>query len=135
VYLFQVVLLYLGIRETKIKKYLGRLSYPSALLSGLTITLILAIIYSLANYLYFKAGGSDMVNFALSENKRFLTEMKKTEEIAQSNKVIIDAFSAGSQAWSAFMEKLVVGIVFTFIFAMVLRKRDEPVVMKVEKSN
>jgi len=133
VYLFQIVLLYLGIKETKMKKYLGRMSYASALLSGLIITLVLAIIYSLANYLYFKFGGNNMINFALSENKRYLIEMKKPEDLVLSTKMITEAFRPGSQAGSAFTEKLIIGIVFTFIFAMILRKRDEPVIMETNK--
>ncbi|HXA02636.1 MAG TPA: DUF4199 domain-containing protein [Cytophagaceae bacterium] len=133
VYVFQIVLLYIGIKETKMKKYLGRISYVSALLSGLVITTVLAAIYSLANYLYFKFGNNDILNFALSENKRFLTEMKKTEDIVQSTNMIIEAFSPGSQASSAFTEKLIIGIVFTFIFAMILRKRDEQVIIEENK--
>jgi Na+/H+-dicarboxylate symporter len=130
VYIFQIILLYLGIKETKVKKYSGRMSYVSALLSGLVITLVLATIYSLANYLYFRFGNSNILNFALSENNRILTEMKKTEDIAKRSKMITDAFSPGNQASSAFTEKLIIGIVFTFIFAMILRKRDEPVIME-----
>jgi Na+/H+-dicarboxylate symporter len=133
VYVFQIVLLYLGMKETKVKKYLGRMSYASALLSGLIITLSLAVIYSLANYLYFKFGDNHIINFALSENKRFLTEMKRPEDIIQSSKMIAEAFSPGGQAGSAFTEKLIAGIVFTFIFAMILRKRDEPVIFEVNK--
>src|ERR1700751_5722676 len=71
-YVFQIALLYIGIKETKVKIYSGQISYASALLSGLVITMVTAIIYSLANYLYFKFGNNDMMNFALSENKRFL---------------------------------------------------------------
>jgi hypothetical protein len=132
-YIIQVIFLYYGIKETKIKKYLGRISYPSALLSGLAITITLAIIYSLANYLYYYFGNSDVMNFALMQNEKYLTEIQKTEMIAENTKIIIDAFSPGSQAKSAFTEKLILGIVFTFIFAMILRKKDEPVIMEVNQ--
>jgi Protein of unknown function (DUF4199) len=127
VYIFQIGLLFMGIKETKEKKYAGNMSYASALLSGLIITTALALIYSATTYLYFRFANDSMVNFALSENKRYLTELKKPELIAQSSKMIVEAFSPGSQAGSAFIEKLIVGIVFTFIFAMILRKRNEQV--------
>jgi hypothetical protein len=132
-YIIQIIFLYFGMKETKVKEYLGKMSYPSALLSGLTITLTLALIYSLANYLYYYFGNNDVMNFALMQNEKYLTQIHKTEMIAENSKVIVDAFRPGSQAKSAFTEKLVLGVVFTFIFAMIHRKKDEPLVMDVNK--
>ncbi|MFL5730349.1 MAG: DUF4199 domain-containing protein [Cytophagaceae bacterium] len=127
-YIIQVGFLYFGMQEAKVKKYEGQMSYPSALLEGFIITLTLAVIYSLANYLYYYfAGNADIVNYALRESEKYLKEIKRPEEILPNSKVITEAFTPGNQAVSAFKDKLITGIIFITIFAMILRKRGETV--------
>jgi hypothetical protein len=129
-YPIQIFWLYWGIRETKVKNYSGEISYPSALLSGLTITLTVALIYSLANYLYFKFAGGDFVNFAIGQS---IVNIKNPQDIIKESMRIKEIINPASQATDGFLDKFIPGIVFTFIFAMVLRKKSEPVIMKVNE--
>jgi hypothetical protein len=129
-YPIQMVWLYWGIRETRIKKYSGEISYPSALLSGLIISLTVALIYSLANYLYFKFAGGDFVSFAISQS---IVNIKNPQEVIKESMRIKEMINPASQALDGFLDKLIPGIVFTFIFSMVLRKKSEPVIMKINE--
>jgi hypothetical protein len=129
-YPIQIVWLYWGMRETNIKEYAGEISYPSALLSGLTISLTVALIYSLANYLYFKFAGADFVSFAISQS---IANIKNPQEIIKESMRIKEIINPTSQALDGFLDKLIPGIVFTFIFSMIFRKKSEPLIMKVNE--
>jgi hypothetical protein len=127
--LIQIASLFLGIKIFKDKKFNGEISYLNSLYSGLVMTFIIAIVYTIFTFIYFNNSGDEMLNFYLAENKRILTEMKSPlTEINKNSKIITDTLAPSNQAKSAFIEKFIIGLFFSLVFATILRKRNnEPV--------
>lgn len=124
-YLIQIISLFLGIKAFKDKIYHREISYINALWGGLVITFILTVIYSLTTFLYFNNSGNDLLNYALTESSKALKEQNiPLAEINENKKRIEDALTPLNQLKSAFVEKSIVGVFFSLVFATILRKRN-----------
>jgi hypothetical protein len=125
-YFIQVVCLFMGIKVCKDRTHHGQISYVNALWAGLVITSILTIIYSLMTFIYMESHGNEVLSFVLNKNKTIMTEMKKPlSEINETSKLIKETFTPSNQAKSAFIEKFIIGLFFSLVFATILRKRDQ----------
>jgi hypothetical protein len=124
-YLIQIIGLFLGLKVYKDKKFQGGISYVTALYAGLIITFFLTIIYSFSTFIYFNNSGNEILNFALTESEKALIQMKKPlSEINENVKLLKESFTPSNQAKSAFIEKFIIGLFFSLVFATILRKRD-----------
>jgi hypothetical protein len=124
-YLIQIVTLFLGIKAFKDKKYEGEISYINALWGGLIITFFLTTIYSVTTFIYFSNSGNEILDYAITESTKALTELKKPlSEINETKIKITDALTPSNQLKSAFIEKFIIGLFFSLVFATILRKRN-----------
>jgi hypothetical protein len=125
-YLIQIISLFLGIKAFKDKIYDREISYINALWGGIIITSFLTVIYSVTTFLYFNNSGNDLLNFALTESTKALQELKKPlSEINENKMRIEEALTPVNQLKSAFVEKSIVGVFFSLVFATILRKRND----------
>jgi hypothetical protein len=124
-YFIQIVCLFMGIKVCKDRTYHGQISYGKALLAGLVITSILTIISSTTIYIYFEKYGNEVLNYSLNKNRMIMTEMKKPlAEINETAKLIKEAFDPLNVAKSD-IQKFIIGLFFSLVFASILRKRDQ----------
>jgi hypothetical protein len=120
--------LYFGIRERKVKQYQGQISYKNASLTGFLITLYAAILFPVATYFFYPYGNENYVKDFLATTTIKLKEQKIPEKDIQSRLKEADAYlrQPTSIARAAFYNTLIFGVIFSLIFASILRRREQP---------
>ena len=121
--------IYFGVKEEKKVKHNNSISYRDAIITGLKINFIIALIHSLSMFLYFHYQPDEISKLKQSNIEKAMKDMKelKFEEsvIKDHIKFINQDITPFNLAKNNFMIILVLGLVFSLIITAILRKKDE----------
>lgn len=115
------------IRELKVKKYGGEISYKDASIGGFVMVIITSLLYAAIVFFGFPYGNENFANESLVMLKEYLFEQGKNPlEIQAEIKKYQIGFQPKFMAMSALFGTLIIGIIFSLIFASWHRKRMKP---------
>ncbi len=104
------------------KKQSGFIEYKEAVKSGVIFSLVLAIIISVFNYVYYKFIRSDVIDFFVSEEKKAWLANNRTLE--ETNKYIIEYYIPSYGFFHILMTTLFLGIIISLVSGALFRKKN-----------
>lgn len=122
--------IFFGIKDQSKEKYNGEISYKNASLTGFLITIYTAVLYTAAVYMFYPYGNEGFVN----EFKQLTeTKIKEQDPKADTGKILLEVekmLTPQAMAQAAFLNTVIFGVIFSLVFASVLRKRTPPIDFK-----
>jgi hypothetical protein len=114
--------IYFGMKEVKRKE--GQITYGKAIKTGISISLITAIIVAFFGFLYCTVINPGYADYMVKESEKALIAAKKSsEEIKQQLMKVRSFYSTSSQVLQALTVQLVVGIISSLILGLFVRTK------------
>ncbi len=122
--------IFMAIKELKLKKFDGKITYKDASLNGLLVMIFAAFIYSTATYFTFPYGNSSFKDDYMTIAKEKVANDATMDDETKIRTVtsIETSFSASQMARSNFISVIIYGTIASLLSASIQRKKlDIPI--------
>lgn len=115
-----MIFIYLGIREAQ-KNYTGYFTYGQAFKTGLFISLVVAVINPIGQWIFFTTVSPEYFESIQAYNQSEVVALGAEERVSSGSATL-----GNYLIWSAFVGALVAGIVISAILAIFVRDKNLP---------
>lgn len=131
-FIFQLTILlaglFVGIWDYKRNVYAGKITFGNASVSGIKISVVAALVFSMCSFLYYQKAPYRFEEYAIRETVRVAKEKNATpaemKQINEMNAMTRAAENPGSKSKGALLVTSVLGLLFSLIFAAILRNAE-----------
>ena len=122
-----LILLYLGIKSFRDKSLGGYMSFGKGFKGGAAISLIFGLVMTVLNFIYFKFINTNFTeNMLLMLEEQFVKQGQTDEVIEQIMGIYEVIFQPIPMTLIGFFSALIMGLIFSLIFAAILKKEVPP---------
>jgi hypothetical protein len=125
-----LIVLYKGIVAIKKSEFDNKITFGNAALSGIKITIVSAVLLSIITFGYSSIPNKNYKSYIESQTEKVMKERKMPDIDKTLNELRL-SFDPVRQAQSALIFTTAIGIVFSFVFAMIIRNKvhePEPII-------
>jgi len=124
-FLISILCISMGIKEEREKERQGFITYGQAFKTGMIITSISTLIYSVFSWFYFAYINTGMIDFVKTKQMEKMQERgMDTREVEQAMRYSEPFMTPGWFVFWGFIVTLLVGIIVTLIVSAIMQKRN-----------
>lgn len=131
-FIFQLAILllglFIGIWEFKKIKYNNKITFGAASMSGIQITVVAALMFSITTFVYYQNATYRFDEYSIRETLKVAKEKNASpaewKQINEMVKLTRDAENPGNKAKGALLVTSILGLLFSLIFAAILRNTE-----------
>lgn len=131
-FIFQLVILltglFVGIWDYKKSVFGNKITFGNASVSGIKIAVVAALVFSMASFLYYQKAAYRFDEYSIRETLRVAKEKNATpKDMKQINEMVAMTKAAenpANKAKGAMLVTSILGLLFSLIFAAILRNAE-----------